>query len=49
MDERALLYILLFVLEDEHLHAFGLEFTQDLHVALETVVEVAVGLSLVLD
>ena len=49
MDERALLHILLFVLEDEHLHALGLEFAQDLQVALETVVEVAVGLSLVLD
>ena len=49
MHQRALLHILLFVLEDEHLHALGLEFAQDLYVALEAVVEVVVGLGLELD
>ena len=37
VDKRALLHVLLLVLEDEHLHAFILEVAEDVYVAIETV------------
>ena len=46
VNESTLLHVLLFVLENEHLHAFVLELAQYLHVAVETVIVARVGLPL---
>ena len=46
VDERALLHVLLLVLEDKHLHAFLLEIAKDVYEAIETVRVVRFGLPL---